>query len=296
ARGAAGRAPGARRPLPPGGTADLPPDPAADPGRAGARAHPALAGARPLPAHRDRAGVRPRGRRGAHGPRRRDPRLPRRTGGPHQRDQALPGREGRGAPPLRARAAAPRGAGRGPGLRRRRGPGPLRRGRELRPARDARPRAAPGRPLRDLFRSGGGDHGPRGAAPRAFPGGTRAMIRVLLADDHTLVRQGLAQILKGAVDVEVVAQAGDGSEAVETALETKPDVVVLDVSMPRLSGLEAARRIKKELPRSRVLALTMHDEDEFILKMVRAGVSGYLVKDSAASELLAAIRALAAGK
>jgi len=122
------------------------------------------------------------------------------------------------------------------------------------------------------------------------------MIRVLLADDHTLVRQGLAQILKGAVDVEVVAQAGDGSEAVETALETKPDVVVLDVSMPRLSGLEAARRIKKELPRSRVLALTMHDEDEFILKMVRAGVSGYLVKDSAASELLAAIRALAAGK
>jgi DNA-binding NarL/FixJ family response regulator len=122
------------------------------------------------------------------------------------------------------------------------------------------------------------------------------MIRVLLADDHTVVRQGLAQILKGSGEAEVVAEASDGNEAVGKALEVKPDVVVLDISMPRLSGFEAARRIKRVLPRCGVLVLTMHDEDEFILKMVKAGVSGYLVKDGAATELLAAIRALAAGK
>jgi DNA-binding NarL/FixJ family response regulator len=122
------------------------------------------------------------------------------------------------------------------------------------------------------------------------------MIRVLLADDHTIVRQGLAHILKESGEAEVVAEASDGNEAVDKALEVKPDVVVLDISMPRLSGLEAARRIKKLLPRCGVLVLTMHDEDEFVLKMVKAGVSGYLVKDGAALELLAAIRALAAGK
>jgi len=121
------------------------------------------------------------------------------------------------------------------------------------------------------------------------------VIRVLLADDHTIVRKGLVQILK-AGGVDVVGEAQDGAEAVEKAVELKPDVVLLDISMPRLSGLEAARRIKNALPRSRILVLTMHDEDEFVLKMVRAGVSGYLVKDGAVSDLLAAIHALAAGK
>jgi DNA-binding NarL/FixJ family response regulator len=122
------------------------------------------------------------------------------------------------------------------------------------------------------------------------------VIRVLLADDHTIVRQGLASILKGSGEAEVVAEAKDGNEAVDKALEVKPDVVVLDISMPRLSGLEAARRIKRLLPRCGVLVLTMHDEDEFVLKMIKGGVSGYLVKDGAAPELLAAIRAVAAGK
>lgn len=121
-------------------------------------------------------------------------------------------------------------------------------------------------------------------------------IRVLVADDHTIVRQGLVGILKASPDMEVVAEAADGSEAVQMSLKTKPDVVVLDVSMPRLSGLEAARRIHESLPAARILVLTMHDDEEYILKMVRAGASGYLVKDGAASELLAGIRALKAGK
>jgi DNA-binding NarL/FixJ family response regulator len=121
-------------------------------------------------------------------------------------------------------------------------------------------------------------------------------IRVLVADDHTIVRQGLVGILKASADIEVVGEAGDGAEAVEKATKLKPDVVVLDVSMPHLNGIEAARRIRDALPRTRVLVLTMHDDEEYVLKMVRAGASGYLLKDSAASELLAAIRALKAGK
>jgi DNA-binding NarL/FixJ family response regulator len=121
-------------------------------------------------------------------------------------------------------------------------------------------------------------------------------IRVLVADDHTIVRQGLVGILKASDDIEVVGEAGDGAEAVEKATKLKPDVVVLDVSMPHLNGIEAARRIRDALPGTRVLVLTMHDDEEYVLKMVRAGASGYLLKDSAASELLAAIRALKAGK
>lgn len=121
-------------------------------------------------------------------------------------------------------------------------------------------------------------------------------IRVLLADDHTIVRQGLVGILMGSPEMEVVGEAADGAEAVEKSLKVKPDVVVLDISMPHLNGLEAARRIHEALPATRILVLTMHDDEEYILKMVRAGASGYLLKDGAASELLAGIRALKAGK
>jgi two-component system, NarL family, response regulator NreC len=120
--------------------------------------------------------------------------------------------------------------------------------------------------------------------------------RVLVADDHTIVRQGLVGILEAADDMEVVGQAADGAEAVDKASKVKPDVVVLDISMPHLSGLEAARRIRESLPGTKVLVLTMHDDEEYVLKMVRAGASGYLLKDSAASELLAGIRALKSGK
>lgn len=120
--------------------------------------------------------------------------------------------------------------------------------------------------------------------------------RVLVADDHTIVRQGLIGILEASEEVEVVGEAADGHEAVEKALKVRPDVVVLDISMPRLNGLEAARRIRESLPSARILVLTMHDDEEYVLKMVRAGASGYLLKDDAASELLAGIRALKAGK
>lgn len=123
-----------------------------------------------------------------------------------------------------------------------------------------------------------------------------ARLRILLADDHTVVRQGLVSILKAVPDFDVVAEAADGSEAVDKALATRPDVVVLDVTMPRLNGLEAARRIHKALPESRILVLTMHEDEEYVLKMVRAGASGYLVKDGAAVELVTAIRALGAGQ
>lgn len=121
-------------------------------------------------------------------------------------------------------------------------------------------------------------------------------IRVLIADDHTLVRQGLVKLLLEGGECEIVAEAADGKEAVDKALATSPDVAVLDVSMPRLNGIEAVRRIREALPRTRILALTVHDEEEYVVHMIRAGASGYLVKDSAAAELMDAVRALASGQ
>ena len=121
-------------------------------------------------------------------------------------------------------------------------------------------------------------------------------IRVLLADDHTIVREGLVRILETAPDIEIVAEAGDGGEALARALDTRPEVVLLDINMPRLNGLEAARRMRKALPGAAILVLTMHADTEYVLKMMRAGASGYLVKDGAAAELIAAIRAVKAGR
>ncbi len=121
-------------------------------------------------------------------------------------------------------------------------------------------------------------------------------LRVLIADDHTLVRQGLVSLLEESGEFEVVAEAADGLEAVEKVAATLPDVAVVDLSMPRLSGLEAVRRIRKAHPKVGVLVLTVHEEEEYVLPIVRAGASGYLVKDSAAAELLAAVRSVAAGQ
>lgn len=118
--------------------------------------------------------------------------------------------------------------------------------------------------------------------------------RVLIADDHTLVRESLVGVLRGG-GIEVVAQAADGIETVERALQTRPDVVVVDISMPRLNGIEVVRRLREALPATRVLVLTMHEEDEYVLQVVRAGASGYLVKDSPAAELVAAVNSLHAG-
>ena len=122
------------------------------------------------------------------------------------------------------------------------------------------------------------------------------VIRVLIADDHTLVRESLVGLLQSEGDVQVVAQAADGMETVEKALAVRPEIVVADLSMPRLGGIEVVRRLREALPDTRVLVLTMHQEDEYVLQAVRAGASGYLVKDSAGAELLAAVRNLHAGR
>jgi DNA-binding NarL/FixJ family response regulator len=120
-------------------------------------------------------------------------------------------------------------------------------------------------------------------------------VRVLVADDHTVVRQGIVNMLNSSDEVEVVA-ASDGAEAMRRAMETRPDVAVLDVSMPRLNGIEAARRIHEALPETRILVLTMHDEEEYVVRMVRAGASGYILKDGVVSELIAGILAVSRGQ
>ena len=122
------------------------------------------------------------------------------------------------------------------------------------------------------------------------------MTRILLADDHTLVRQGLRRILEEQADWQVVAETGNGLDAVKLASELQPDVVILDIGMPQLNGLEAARQIAKKLPAARVLMLSMHADEVHITKAVEAGASGYLVKDSADSELVKAVSATAQGK
>ena len=121
------------------------------------------------------------------------------------------------------------------------------------------------------------------------------MMRILLADDHTLVRQGLRRILEEQPDWQVVAETGNGRDAVRLAAELHPDVVVLDIGMPQLNGIEAARQVSRRLPSARVLILSMHADEVHITKAVEAGASGYLVKDSADSELVKAVTAVAQG-
>jgi DNA-binding NarL/FixJ family response regulator len=121
------------------------------------------------------------------------------------------------------------------------------------------------------------------------------MIRLLLADDHTVLRESMATALRAAGDCIVVAEAGDGVTAIEQAHATQPDVAIIDISMPRLNGIEVVRRLTAELPRTRVLVLTMHEEEEYVLHVVRAGAAGYMLKQSATAELLRAVRELAAG-
>ena len=121
-------------------------------------------------------------------------------------------------------------------------------------------------------------------------------IRVLIADDHTIVRESLVGVLEASGECQVVGQAADGIEAIEKALALRPDVAILDISMPRLNGIEVVRRLHAELPATRTLVLTMHEEEEYVLHVVRAGASGFLLKDSAISELIAAVRDLHAGR
>ncbi|HUL34855.1 MAG TPA: response regulator transcription factor [Candidatus Eisenbacteria bacterium] len=117
-------------------------------------------------------------------------------------------------------------------------------------------------------------------------------LRLLIADDHAVVRAGLRALLESRKGWEVCAEAADGREAVEKAAKFKPDVLVLDIGMPLLNGVEAARRIHKALPKSEILILTMHQSDELVQQVVEAGARGYILKDEADRVLLAAVDAL----
>lgn len=121
-------------------------------------------------------------------------------------------------------------------------------------------------------------------------------IGVLIADDHTIVRRGLVSLLSLADGIEVVGEAADGRLAVDLALKLDPDVVLMDVSMPGLNGLEATRQLKKESPQIKVLVLSAHDNEEYVLQVMRSGANGYILKNSSAEELYAAIRAVHTGQ
>jgi len=121
-------------------------------------------------------------------------------------------------------------------------------------------------------------------------------IRILLADDHTLVRAGICSLIKNMEGTEVIAEAGDGREALRLVRTHRPDVVLMDIAMPGLNGLEAAARIAKKCPNVRVIILSMHVNEEYVLQALRAGAAGYMVKGADAAELEIAIRAVARGE
>jgi RNA polymerase sigma factor (sigma-70 family) len=116
-------------------------------------------------------------------------------------------------------------------------------------------------------------------------------IRVILAEDHTIVRKGLRALLEETEGIEVIDEAGNGHEAVAKAMQLQPDVVIMDISMPLLNGLEATRQIKEQKPEIKVIILTMHSDEEYVLQSLRVGVEGYLVKRTAPAELVTAIQA-----
>lgn len=122
-----------------------------------------------------------------------------------------------------------------------------------------------------------------------------ARLRILLADDHVTVRHGLKLLIDSQEDMTVISEASDGSSAMQRAIALKPDVIVMDISMPGMNGLAATRALKQKQPQLAIVTLTRHGDDAYVQELLRAGVSGYVLKQSAPAELLQAIRAAAAG-
>ena len=130
------------------------------------------------------------------------------------------------------------------------------------------------------------------------PGAARPVkpIRILLADDHTVMRRGLRLLLESQPDFSVVAEAADGREAIAQAEANEPDVAIVDIAMPNLSGIEAAQRINGALPNTAVIILSMHSDESYVLRALKAGAKGYLLKESAEGDLIDAIRAVHQGR
>src|SRR5260221_2094793 len=124
---------------------------------------------------------------------------------------------------------------------------------------------------------------------------TTSPITVLLADDHALVREGTRRLLEAEADIRVVAEAGDGQTAVAEAERCRPDVAIVDVAMPGMSGIEATRHIKERLPNVAILALTAYDDDQYVLALIEAGAAGFMLKDAGARELVEAVPAVHRG-
>jgi len=123
-----------------------------------------------------------------------------------------------------------------------------------------------------------------------------AKIRVLLAEDHVIVREGTRELVQHEPDMEVVGEAGDGEEAVQLATKLRPDVVIMDIAMPKLNGIEATKQIKELYPSTAVLVLTAYDDDQYVFALLEAGAAGYLLKNVRGRELIDAIRAVYAGE
>jgi DNA-binding NarL/FixJ family response regulator len=116
-------------------------------------------------------------------------------------------------------------------------------------------------------------------------------IKIVLADDHTIVRQGMAKLLDEQPDLQVVGEATNGQAVIDMAIELQPDIIVMDIAMPRLNGIEAAKRVRKALPKCKIIILSMYSHEHYIHQLMETGISGYLLKDSSGQDIIKAIRA-----